>query len=51
MGVSPPAWIMTLGLAEIWNIPPWEVEEAPLIWVTRQAEYNRLRDAMRKMRK
>ena len=36
-------------LGELWHMPPWEVrEEAPLLWVIRQAEFSNLRAKIEK---
>ena len=42
-GVSPPEWAIDLIYAEKWGLAPWELEEAPDIWVERQNLLDRLR--------
>lgn len=28
-------WVVSLRIAEEWGLPPWEVDEAPALWIDR----------------
>ena len=34
-GQPPPDWYTALAAAEAWGLPPWEVEDAPAVWLDR----------------
>ena len=34
-----PLWTDVLEIAAAWGMPPWEVEDAPLIWIDRFREW------------
>jgi len=42
-GVALPKWVTLMNLGELWHIPPWKLQKAPLVWIIRAAEYYGLR--------
>jgi len=38
-GGTPPWWVELCILADRWHIPPWELDEAPAMWVKRALYY------------
>jgi hypothetical protein len=35
-GRNPPHWWTVRQLGRAWSIPPWDVEDAPIIWAVRE---------------
>lgn len=48
---SLPDWVVYLKLAERWGIPPWEVEEAPYLWIVRQIENDSIENSFNRVKK
>jgi hypothetical protein len=46
-GVRPPWWVSHLVLADRWGMKPWEMGDAPLVWVIRANEYYYWREKLR----
>jgi hypothetical protein len=46
--VSPPWWTAHFTFAELWHVKPWELGEAPAVWIIRAIEYYTLREKLRK---